>query len=117
MQGWVSIPTGDKDELVISADEKTSIQARSRDSRLPKVVLLHTPVHASWLNQVEIYFSIVQGKVLTPNDFDSLDQLAECLARFEDYFNQYPCPFMWTFDRERLHRLLDRLNKIQQRAA
>jgi hypothetical protein len=82
----------------------------------PKVVLLHTPVHASWLNQVEIYFSIVQRNVLTPNDFDSLDQLAECLRRFEDYFNQYPCPFNWKFDRNRLHRYLDRLKEIKRAA-
>ena len=37
--------------------------------RWPGHVLVHTPVHASWLNQIEIYFSIIQRKVLTPNDF------------------------------------------------
>jgi hypothetical protein len=82
----------------------------------PKVVLLHTPVHASWINQIEIYFSIVQRKVLTPNDFDSLDQLAECLSRFEDYFNEYPSPFNWTFDRKRMHRYLNRLKEIRPAA-
>jgi hypothetical protein len=35
--------------------------------------LIHLPIHASWLNQIELYFSIVQGKALTPNDFDSLE--------------------------------------------
>jgi hypothetical protein len=35
---------------------------------------VHTPVHASWLNQVEIYFSIIQRKVLTPNDFRRISQ-------------------------------------------
>ncbi len=38
----------------------------------PRIILVHTPVHASWLNQVEIYFSIIQRKVLTPNDFADL---------------------------------------------
>jgi hypothetical protein len=46
----------------------------------PNLILIHTPVRASWLNQVEIYFSIVQRKVLTPNDFSSLQELEEpCL--------------------------------------
>jgi len=47
---------------------------RLRD-KWPNVILIHTPVHASWLNQVEIYFSIVQRKVLTPNDFSSSQEL------------------------------------------
>jgi DDE superfamily endonuclease len=50
--------------------------------RWPNLILIHTPIHASWLNQVEIYFSIVQRKVLTPNDFSSLQELAAsaCLS-------------------------------------
>ena len=43
--------------------------AQRLQSRYPTIVLVHAPIHASWLNQVEIYFSIVQRKVLTPNDF------------------------------------------------
>jgi hypothetical protein len=42
---------------------------------MPNAILVHTPIHASWLNQIEIYFSIVQRKVLTPNDFLSLAQI------------------------------------------
>jgi len=49
-------------------------------SQWPNVVLVHTPVHASWLNQIEIYFSIVQRKVLTPNDFKSLTELRTAAA-------------------------------------
>src|SRR5213079_1003283 len=48
-------------------------------AKWPKIVLVHTPVHASWLNQVEIYFSVVQRKVLTPNDFSSLADLQQRL--------------------------------------
>jgi len=44
------------------------------------LIVVHTPVHASWLNQVEIYFSIVQRKVLTPNDFRQLDRSRTTLA-------------------------------------
>ena len=41
----------------------------------PNAIQVHTPIHASWLNQVEIYFSVLQRKVLTPNDFESLEDL------------------------------------------
>ena len=57
--------------------------ARPRSSgsrrRWTNARLIHLPIHASWLNQIELYFSIVQRKALTPNDFDSLDALAERL--------------------------------------
>ncbi len=53
----------------------------------PNVVLVHTPVHASWLNQVEIYFSVVQRKVVTPNDFTDLNEVADRLRAFEDRYN------------------------------
>jgi hypothetical protein len=43
----------------------------------------HTPVHASWLNQIEIYFSIVQRKVVSPNDFTDLDTVIDRLSAFE----------------------------------
>ena len=45
--------------------------------------MIHTPIHASWLNQVEIYFAMVQRKVLTPNDFPDVDQLQRRLREFE----------------------------------
>jgi transposase len=50
--------------------------------RHPRIVVVHTPVHASWLNQLELYFSILQRKVLTPNDLDSLDELIERIHAF-----------------------------------
>jgi hypothetical protein len=63
----------------------------------PSIVLVHTPLHASWLNQIEIYFSIVQRKLLTPNDFASLAELQERLLAFQDHYQQATCPFQWTF--------------------
>jgi hypothetical protein len=53
-------------------------------SRWPNALLLHTPVHASWINQIEIYFSIVQRKPLTPNNFSSLSHLEQCLMDFQE---------------------------------
>lgn len=74
----------------------------------PNLVLVHLPVHASWLNQVEVYFSIVQRKVLTPNDFPSLAAVAQRLREFERYYEQIAHPFEWKFTREDLNRLLAR---------
>lgn len=70
------------------------------------LVLVHLPIHASWLNQVEIYFSIVQRKVLTPNDFPSLQVVAERLLAFHDYYEQVAQPFQWKFTRADLAQLL-----------
>jgi hypothetical protein len=52
------------------------------EGQWPTLRLVHLPVHASWLDQVEIYFSIVQRKVVNPNDFADLDQITERLRRF-----------------------------------
>ena len=70
----------------------------------------HTPIHASWLNQVEIYFSIVQRKVLTPNDFDSLAELEAALLAFQNRYERSAASFQWTFTRENLAKLMNRLN-------
>ena len=54
----------------------------------PRLTLVHAPVHASWLNQIEIYFSIVQRKVLTPNDFPDLSAVAERLLDFQTAYSE-----------------------------
>jgi DDE superfamily endonuclease len=70
---------------------------RGRDKR---IFLVHTPIHASWLNQVEIYFSIIQRKVLTPNDFVTLEAVRVRLALYEELSNRTPRPFAWKFTRQ-----------------
>jgi hypothetical protein len=70
---------------------------------------VHGPVHASWLNQIEIYFSIVQRKVLTPNDFASLQVLEERLYGFERHYETIAKPFTWKFTRDDLAALLDKM--------
>ncbi len=79
----------------------------------PNLRLVHLPTHASWLNQIEIYFSIVQRKVLTPNDFADLEVLAECLLAFQERYEQAAEPFAWKFTRRDLDRLLSRLAEHQ----
>lgn len=77
--------------------------------RYSNLVLVHLPVHASWLNQVEIYFSVVQRKVLTPNDFPSLTAVAERLLAFQPYYEQIAKPFEWKFTRSELKELVAKL--------
>ena len=77
--------------------------------RWPNLILVHLPVHASWLNQIEIYYSIVQRKVLEPNDFDNLAELARTLNAFEQHWNEIAEPFEWRFTRDDLAQLIDRL--------
>ena len=88
---------------------------RRLQGRWATLILVHTPVHASWLHQVEIFFSIVQRKVLMPNDFDSLASVARRLHEFEQLYNQIAEPFGWKFTREHLGRLLTRLADRQAR--
>jgi hypothetical protein len=88
---------------------KTSI-ARMSDA-YPNARLIHLPVHASWLNQAEILFSIVQRKALTPNDFGSLPELARHLMDFGQRYRDIARPFQWTFTRADLERVLDKINQ------
>jgi hypothetical protein len=78
-------------------------------ARWPNIVVVHTPVHASWLNQIEVYFSIVQRKVLTPNDIASLTDLKHRLLDFQRYYERAATPFEWKFTREDLKKLLLKL--------
>lgn len=79
-----------------------------------KIVPVHGPVHASWLNQIEIYFSIVQRKVLTPNDFSSLHEVQDRLFRFQEYYETIAMPFEWKFTRADLDEMM---NKMKPAAA
>jgi hypothetical protein len=75
------------------------------------LILVHTPVHASWLNQIEIYFSIIQRKLLTPNDFKSLAELEVGLLQFQRRYEQSAKPFELAFTRRDLDCLLDKLSR------
>ena len=76
----------------------------------PNARLVHLPVHASWLNQIEIVFSIIQRKVVKPADFADLAVLADRLCRFEHRYNQTARPFDWRFTPSDLAEMLQRLD-------
>ena len=77
---------------------------------------MHLPTHASWLNQIEIYFSILQRKALTPAHFISQDEIARCILGFQDHYQQIASPFEWTFTRQDLHRLMARSSRSRPAA-
>jgi len=95
-------------------DNGSSHRGQPSDKRLVQqwktIVPVHTPVHASWLNQVEIYFSILQRKVLAPGDFGSLGELEKRIIKFQGYYEAVAKPFEWKFTREDLSKLLEKLD-------
>lgn len=78
--------------------------------KFPNAIAIMLPVHASWLNQVEIYLSILQRKVLTPNEFKTYDELPERTIEFEKRFNLKGQPFKWNFTSDDLKGLIRRLS-------
>jgi hypothetical protein len=98
---WV-VDNGSSHRGQAAADRLTQ---RWRNARLVQL-----PVHASWLNQVEIYFSVVQRKVLTPNDFTNLADVEARLLAFERRYEESAAPFEWKYTRADLTKLLERLS-------
>lgn len=90
---------------------------RRLQNQWPSLIPLHTPVHASWLNQIEIYFSILQRKVLTPNDFASRAELGLRLLAFQQHYQKIATPFRWTFTRQNLAEFMTKLKKETPTAA
>ena len=63
-----------------------------------RIRFVYTPRHASWLNQIEIWFSILARKLLRRSSFDSLNALRERIEKFIEYFNTVLAkPFRWTY--------------------
>lgn len=109
-------PYRSADRVFWIVDNGTSHRGMAACERLrnawPNLILVHTPVHASWLNQVEIYFSILQRKVLTPNDFPSTAVLKKTILAFEKRYSSVASPFAWRFTRDDLRRLLAKLAAV-----
>ncbi len=78
----------------------------------PNAIAVMLPTHASWLNQIELYFSIVQRKALTPNDFPTLSALADRILRFQEYYNSTAKPFRWNFSKADLQERIEKINVV-----
>jgi transposase len=104
--------------VFVIVDNGSDHRGQAAISRLakahPNAIMIHTPVHASWLNQIEIFFSIIQKKVVSPNDFASLEQLSETLLAFVNRYNQTAKPFNWKFTAADLAGLLRRISEHEQ---
>ena len=110
-------PYASADRVFWIVDNGSSHRGQAAIDRLaaqfPNAIMVHTPIHASWLNQVEIYFSIIQRKVLSPNDFTDLNLVVERLSAFATRYNQTARPFKWKFTTTDLDDLLTRLDTHQ----
>jgi DDE superfamily endonuclease len=106
--------------VLVIADNGSDHRGQAAIKRLhdawPNAIMIHAPVHASWLNQAEIFFSITQKKVLTSSDFASLAELAGTLLAFVGRYNQTAQPFNWKFTTADLARLLDRISAHEHAA-
>jgi hypothetical protein len=110
-------PYNNAQRVFVIADNGSAHRGQRSIDRLqgtwPNLILVHTPIHASWLNQAEIYFSIVQRKLVTPNDFPDLDTLAQHLLAFGRRYEQIAAPFQWKFTRTDLNKLLAKAHTPQ----
>jgi len=113
-QVMTSEPYASADRVFWIVDNGSSHRGAASVERMatawPNAYLIHLPAHASWLDQAEIYFSVVQRKVLAPNDFTDLDQIRDRLAAFEIRYNAIARPFDWKFTRTDLNDLLRRID-------
>ena len=80
----------------------------------PRLTVVHLPVHSSWLNQIELYFSIVKRKALTPLDLPDERALRERLLGFQRYHNEHGGPFRWTYTTADLKEYVKRLEAVGQ---
>ncbi len=83
---------------------------RRLQNQYANIIPVHAPVHASWLNQIEIYFSILQRKALTPNDFPSREAVEDRLLGFQQYYQSIAKPFQWKFTRQDLADLMIKID-------
>jgi DDE superfamily endonuclease len=95
-------------------DNGSSHRGESSVQRLsewyPNAIQIHTPIHASWLNQVEIFFSILQRKILTPNDFPDLETLEIAILQFQALYNEIARPFKWKYTKDDLKKTLSKIH-------
>jgi transposase len=105
--------------VLVVVDNGSDHRGRKAADRLrkahPNAIMIHTPVHASWLNQVEIVFSVIQKKAISPNDFPSLDKLSETLLAFIGRYNQTARPFSWKYTADDLKDLIRRITEHEKR--
>jgi transposase len=84
--------------ILDNGSSHTSKQTRKWLREHPRFTVTYTPTHASWLNMVEIFFSILTRRMLRRGDFASRDDLTEKIIKFIETYNGTAKPFRWTYD-------------------
>jgi transposase len=84
--------------IVDNGSSHTSKQTRKWLREHPRFTVTYTPTHASWLNMVEIFFSILTRRMLRRGDFASRSDLAEKITTFIQTYNETAKPFRWIYD-------------------
>jgi len=109
-QVMLQAPYGSAHRVFWIVDGGSSHHPNTSPARLqgcyPNIRVVHLPTHASWLNQIEIYFSILQRKALTPMDANDRLKLAERILCFQEYYDRTAKPFNWKFTRDDLQERL-----------
>jgi hypothetical protein len=83
------------------------LQEQVRSNNWPLTIkVLWLPVNASWSDQIEIWFSVLQRKLLTPNHFNSVSELAQSIMEFIRCENLSPKPIRWSYTVQKLEAKL-----------
>ena len=84
--------------LLESRQKFRKLRFQMTDDKQKRLQLIYTPTHASWLNQIEIWFSLLVRKLLRRSSFSSLEDLEKRILDFINYFNQTMSkPIQWLY--------------------
>ena len=109
-------PYASADRVFWIVDNGSSHHPSTFPARLQKAysnaIAVRLPIHASWINQIEIYFSILQRKALTPNDLGDRQQMEDRILGFQRRYNLTAKPFNGRFTRRDLKKRLRSIKAV-----